>query len=198
MLFESTQSLLTIATELQSSADFSCQDIIDFTGLHCFKHGAAFDKMGYYSIFMNVFLSLHYWGLVNNVDDSISLCIYFRFMCNGTSILAAVWKQLWRKRNAALVTYKKRPRPSILFDILVFINREVILLRDGETSTFLLGNCKLPRYQYANYTDDIVKNCSTIHYSFYGKRIHKALLQRRLPYDAKSTAPAPVRQTEKY
>jgi hypothetical protein len=31
----------------------SCPDVAAFTGLRCFKHGAAFDKMGYYSIFLN-------------------------------------------------------------------------------------------------------------------------------------------------
>jgi hypothetical protein len=78
-LFEVTPSLKSIGKELENKNGYSCHDIAEFTGLSCFKHGAAFDKMGYYSIFMNVFCSLHYLGFIQNVDDSISLSIFLGF-----------------------------------------------------------------------------------------------------------------------
>jgi hypothetical protein len=83
-LFEADESMTTIASKLESDANHSCQEIRDFTGLSCFKHGAAFDKMGYYSIFPNVFLSLYYQGIVITTDDAISLCMFFGILCNGT------------------------------------------------------------------------------------------------------------------
>jgi hypothetical protein len=49
-----------------------------------FKHGAAFDKMGYFSILLNVFMSMFYMDILKMIDDSISLCMYFGLVCNGT------------------------------------------------------------------------------------------------------------------
>jgi hypothetical protein len=94
-LFENDLSLNELAPlfEKKDSAH-CCPDVAAFTGLRCFKHGAAFDKMGYYSIFLNFFFSLHYLGIANDIDDSISVSIYFGLLCNGTSNLAAAWKDV--------------------------------------------------------------------------------------------------------
>lgn len=94
-LFENPKSFKKIANGLLlSEGVYNCPEVTRFTGLKSVKYGAAFDKMGYYSIYLNVFLSMHYLGLVQTVDDAISLCIYFGLLCNGTSNLAATWKDL--------------------------------------------------------------------------------------------------------
>jgi hypothetical protein len=118
-LFEATPSLNAIATDLEHNKEFSCKEVMQYTGLACFKHGAAFDKMGYYSIFVNVFLSLHYFGMLTNIDDAISLCIFFGLMCDGTSSLAGTWKQLQLIGKSALKYYKKHKSQTILFEILI-------------------------------------------------------------------------------
>ena len=71
--------------------EYSCPDVETFCGLPCFKHGAAFDKMGYYSLLVNVFFTFYYKGIITNIDDSICLCMFFDLICNGTSALAAGW-----------------------------------------------------------------------------------------------------------
>jgi hypothetical protein len=89
-----TSSLNKLSLVYEKDPTTACPDIVRFTGLPCFKHGAAFDKMGYYSILLNVFLSMHYMGIITTIDDSISLCMYFGLLCNGTSNLAATWMDL--------------------------------------------------------------------------------------------------------
>ena len=164
-LFEATPSLNVIAKDLEHRKEFSCKEVIDYTSLDCFKHGAAFDKMGYYSIFVNVFLSLHYFGLVTNIDDAISLCIYFGFLCNGTSSLAGTWKQLHLNKKGALKFYKKNKYRTVLFEIMLRTNRSLLQSQQhgDDKSPLLFGNCKLPRFQYANYGDDIICNVKQIH-----------------------------------
>jgi hypothetical protein len=53
-LFEAEEPLNKIARSFKDVKDYSCPDVEAFSALHCFKHGAAFDKMGYYS-----FLSMY-------------------------------------------------------------------------------------------------------------------------------------------
>jgi len=163
-LFEATPSLNAIATDLEHNKEFSCKEVMQYTGLACFKHGAAFDKMGYYSIFVNVFLSLHYFGMLTNIDDAISLCIFFGLMCNGTSSLAGTWKQLQLIGKSALKYYKKHKSQTVLFEILIWTNDYLQKsTNDDKESPVLLGNCKLPRFQYANYAGDIACKVTNIH-----------------------------------
>lgn len=61
-LFENSKSLKTIATELVQRPEYQSPEVSRFTGLSCFKYGTAFDKMGYYSCFLNILLSMHYLG----------------------------------------------------------------------------------------------------------------------------------------
>ena len=118
-LFKAEQSLETIAMSLVDIPEFSCKEVTEFISSSCFKHGAAFDKMGYYSILVNVFLLLHYSGLVNNVDDAISLCIYFGFMCNGTSAFVAIWTHLCTKLQLSFGYYTKQKSSLKLLGLLV-------------------------------------------------------------------------------
>jgi hypothetical protein len=161
-LFEATESLVSIASQLESKKGFSCPDVKAFSGLRCFKHGAAFDKMGYYSIFVNVFITMHYKGFVQNLNDAISLCMYFGLMCNGTSSLAALWHELHSFEEEALSFYRDKKKKIKVFRLLITLDR------NRETSTkkgsiVLYGNCKSPRFQYANYANDIVGNAKEIH-----------------------------------
>jgi hypothetical protein len=120
-LFECKDLFATIANRWQDMKGYCCPDVRDFTGLvQCFKHGAAFDKMGYYSVFVNIFMtSMHYKGFIQNANDAISLCIYFGFMCNGTSILAALWHELHCYEKEALDFYQKKKKDIKLLRLLV-------------------------------------------------------------------------------
>lgn len=169
-LFERKESLQTIANQLQHKKGYSCPDVMEFTGLQCFKHGASFDKMGYYSIFVNVFMTMHYKGFIQNVNDAISLCIYFGFMCNGTSILAALWHELHCYEEEALVFYEKKKKDIKLLRLLITLerNRHKAMQKadkagGNKEATLLYGNCKCPRFQYANYASSIIENAKSIH-----------------------------------
>jgi hypothetical protein len=164
-LFEADESLNDIAIRLDRDPDHMCPDVKDFCGLQCFKHGAAFDKMGYYSVFVNVFLCLYYQGIVTSIDDSISLCMFFGIVCNGTSSLAAVWSSIHDNNDLVLKWLRNRHHQTKLFDCLMKLYRK----RFGNTGNnkkderVLYGNSKLPRYQYSNYASNIKENSEGVH-----------------------------------
>jgi hypothetical protein len=160
-LFENDDSLDNIGASLEMNPSTACSQITEFTGLNCFKMGAAFDKMGYYSIFLNVFLSLYYMGIIKTIDDSISLCIYFGLICNGTSNLAATWKNVCDNVDFCLQWLAKKDASTKLFNILVFLERQRRQTRNEDIN--LLGSCKLYRYQYSNYATIIENEADIIH-----------------------------------
>lgn len=123
-LFENDNSLDNIGAIFEMNPSTACSQVTEFTGLNCFKMGAAFDKMGYYSIFLNVFLSLFYMGIIKTIDDSISLCIYFGLICNGTSNLAATWKNVCDNVDFCKQWLAKKDASTKLFNILVFLERQ--------------------------------------------------------------------------
>lgn len=160
-LFEHDVSLDKLAQEYENSAGHSCTEVQKFTGLICFKHGAAFDKMGYYSIFINFFLSLHYLGLATDIDDSISICIYFGLLCNGTSNLAATWNAIHDNLDFALKWCKDNNDSTRLFRLLIHLETE--RRKTDKTKKVLYGCCKLYRFQYANYGCEIVEEADMVH-----------------------------------
>ena len=148
-LFENDKSLETLGAHFETNPMTACPQITEFTGLRCFKLGAAFDKMGYYSIFLNVFFSLFYIGVLETIDDSISLCIYFGLICNGTSNLAATWKNLCDNIDFCEDWLSKQETLTKMFELLIFLERQ--RQRTENEDKALLGSCKLYRYQYSNY-----------------------------------------------
>jgi hypothetical protein len=162
-LFEMNESFHKTALKLENEEDHKCLDVKEQCGLSCFKHGAPFDKMGYYSVFVNIFLCFYYKGICTTIDDSISLCIFFGCICNGTSSLAAAWYSLYEVEGGAVKWMKKKQHETKLFDLLVKLERNRSsdkLKKDGSVS---IGNCKLPRFQYANYADTLIENAESIH-----------------------------------
>jgi hypothetical protein len=153
---------------------YECPEVSSFTGLSCFRHGAAFDKMGYYSIFLNVLMSMHYLGLITTINDTISICIYFGLLCNGTSNLAAAWNDIEHNLDFARGWLSEKEESTRIFSLL-------ILLEDRRRSNIkskqvLWGCCKLPRYQYGNYGTSIVEEIALIHSS-----VKDFILQRSRP-----------------
>jgi len=162
-LFEADESLERIALRLEGDAEHGCPDIKEFTGLSCFKHGAAFDKMGYYSILLNIFLSLYYKEILKDIDDAIGLCMYFGLLCNGTSALAAVWSSIAENEDGVKKwILKHKCVDTKMFQLLckLYKKRFGVSKKGGKV---LYGCCKLPRYQYANHAPMIIENASTIH-----------------------------------
>jgi len=164
-LFEAQESLNDIGNRLENNVDNMCADVKEFCGLQCFKHGAAFDKMGYYSIFVNVFLCLYYQGMVASIDDSISLCMFFGLVCNGTSSLAAVWSSIYENNDLVLKWLRKRHNHTKLFDCLMKMYRKRFSTvgNKKKDDKVLYGNSKLPRYQYSNYSSNIMENSESVH-----------------------------------
>jgi hypothetical protein len=160
-LFENKLSLNKLAMHYESQEKHSCPEITVFTGLSCFKHGAAFDKMGYYSIFINVLLSFHYLGIVTDIDDSISMCIYFGLLCNGTSNLAAAWTDIHKHLDFAFQWCHEHNDSTRLLNLLVYLEKE--RRRKDKTSKIMYGCCKMPRFQYANYTSNILEDADMVH-----------------------------------
>jgi hypothetical protein len=177
-LFENSDSLDKLARTFESDQHYSCPDITRFTGLSCFKQGAAFDKMGYYSILLNVFFSLHYMDILTSVDDSISLCIYFGLICNGTSNLAATWKYLLQNISFCKEwCSRKESNSTKLFNLLVFLEKQKRKSNKGDKD--LLGSCKLPRYQYSNYAAFIEAEADVIHCLIKDFLLHRIEKQTR-------------------
>jgi len=161
-LFEGKESMTTIALQLENHPDHCCPNIKEFTGLTCFKHGAAFDKMGYYSIFVNVFLCFYYKNIIINTDDAVSLCMYFGLLCNGTSSLAAVWNSIYKNTEAVKRWLGKRHHPTKLFECLYKLYGKRVGANKAER-TVLYGNSMLPRYQYANHASMIIDSANEIY-----------------------------------
>ena len=162
-LFEADESLNDIADNLRSNVNHCCADVKEFCGLDCFKHGAAFDKMGYYSIFVNVFFCLYYKGVAANVDDCISLCMFFGLVCNGTSSLAGVWSCIYEHDKQVMKWLEKRDYHTKLFDCLMKLYCKRYGLKNNKDGHVLYGNSKLPRYQYSGYATSIMDNAESIH-----------------------------------
>jgi hypothetical protein len=158
-LFQHEKCLNEIGTVLENEESTSCQDIKTFCGMSCFKKGAAFDKMGYYSIFVNVFMTMYYKDIISSVDDFISLCMYFGLLCNGTSSLVAIWNRMQCKFEYTKEWCSRKKDKTRLFRLLVFFDKE----GHGDRNNALVGNCKLPRYQFANYAENIIGQATNIH-----------------------------------
>jgi hypothetical protein len=60
-LFEDEICLDTLGSRLEKDPTHSCPEVVRYTGLSCFKNGAAFDKMGYYSILSMSFYLYIIW-----------------------------------------------------------------------------------------------------------------------------------------
>ena len=94
------------------------------------------------------------------MDDSISLCMYFGLVCNGTSSLAVVWARLKREQDNALKYIRRKKYATRLFKVLV---RLELGGDPTKKDSILHGNSKAPRFQYPNYGNDIVTNRKVIH-----------------------------------
>jgi len=169
-LFEHEEALDDIGQQYEQKLSNRCDDLSAFCGTKCFKMGAAFDKMGYYSIFVNVFISMFYNKVILNVDDSIGLCMYFGLLCNGTSNLTSVWNELQKRFIIAKQFYDDRVNEKTrVFQLLVMLDKD----KRRDTTNKVVGNCKLPRFQFANYSEYVIEQSETIH-----QRIKDFLLSR--------------------
>jgi hypothetical protein len=159
-MFENSLCLNKLGDSWEINSATACPDIARFTRTPCFKQGAAFDKMGYYSIVINVFLSLHYMGVITTLDDSISFCMYFGLLCNGTSNLAATWVGVAEQHDFAKEWCARKKTGTKVFNLLVFLEKK---RRETDNSIELMGSCKLPRFQYANYSAGVIAEANLIH-----------------------------------
>jgi hypothetical protein len=92
---------------------------------------AAFDIMGYYSIFSHIHLSLHFHEFLLTKKDAIDLCVYFGLICAGTSCLARTWGKILSRVDHFHAMYLNHG----LFNVLCA----------AEPEATNLGNAVLPR-----------------------------------------------------
>ena len=119
--------------------------------------------MGYYSIFINIFLSLYYKDILQNVDDAIiGLCMFFGLMCNGTSSLAAVWNATYENKRGVKKWLGKRHHQTKLFACLYKLYKKCFGSGEADGKV-LYGNCKLQRYQYAGHSSMLIDSANNIH-----------------------------------
>lgn len=122
---------------------------------------ASFDKMGFLSIVLHVFFSLHFHKFIKTEDDSISFCLYFGLFCNGTVQLAKVWETIIAERVAFAESVSLLNRDLFWIferaDLKVFLN-------NGEPGTAnptkwndRTGSSQLPRFQFNTHGPAVIK-----------------------------------------
>jgi len=86
-LFERTEPFCSVAENLMQDPRRHNSSY----GIDYFANAAFFEKSGFYAIFVQVLLSLHFNHLAKSEEDVIGICIYFGCFNNGTMQLAKVW-----------------------------------------------------------------------------------------------------------
>jgi hypothetical protein len=146
----SKKSIDDLGKDLENEQKRICEEVTSLCGVRCFKSVAGFEKIGYYSIVLNVFFSLFYSKIIENIDDSISLCMYFGLLCNGTSNLCSVWTKV--KDHLQFATDFCSSKPGD--DTCIF---HLLTIPGKDSMNEHVGNCKLHRYQFANYSEAILR-----------------------------------------
>lgn len=147
-IFEHEESFSNFAEQMTKNFENVASNV---TMKH-FRTLASFDKMGFLSIVLHVFFSLHFHGFIKTEDDSIDFCIYFGCFCNGIVQLAKVWQQILADKGA-----QADSPPSVernCFWLLERADLKVFLVgKDNETVDPATWNAKtgcslLPMFQF--------------------------------------------------
>ena len=87
----------------------------------------SFDKLGYLSIFLHIFLSLFCHGFILSKNDAIGFNMYFGFVQNGTTVMVTIWQYLLRNKKTILpLIATMRPTcPYYLFELCVDRERKM-------------------------------------------------------------------------
>lgn len=87
----------------------------------------SFDKLGYLSIFLHIFLSLFCHGFISSKNDAIGFNMYFGFVQNGTTVMVTIWQYLLRNKKTILpLIATMRPTcPYYLFELCVGRERKM-------------------------------------------------------------------------
>jgi hypothetical protein len=129
--------------------------------LNHFHTLASFDKMGFLSIVLHVFFSLHFHNFVKTEDDSISFCLYFGLFCNGTVQLVKVWQTILADRVAFAESVSLLNRDLFWIferaDLKVFLNSEEPGIADPTKWNDRTGNSQLPRFQFNTHGPAVIK-----------------------------------------
>lgn len=91
---------------------------------------ACFEKLGFYSIFVHVLLSLHAHGYIKSKWDVRCLCYYFGLIQNGTSVMVAVWDDLIKNKRTYipfLPSFRKEKGEKSLLILLNSCERRIRL-----------------------------------------------------------------------
>jgi hypothetical protein len=86
--------------------------------------------------------------------------MFFGLLCNGTSSLSSVWKEI--KDHETFVKEfcsKKHGDGTKIFRLLVLLDKQ----KRGDNTNKLVGNCKLPRFQFANHGEHVIHGATSIH-----------------------------------
>ena len=136
-------------------------------GIDYYANAASFKKTGFYSIFLQVLLSLHFHDFACSEHDVTGLCIYFGCFNNGTMQLAKVWRRiLLSKKYYTDLFWSENCNPDQAYQSLlgILFHADYELFKEsghhGDSKdkwTSLIGNSDAFRFQKD------VAGCAKIH-----------------------------------
>ena len=155
--FERAESFADYANQMVGQS----QHVSSSITMNHFHTLASFDKMGFLSIVLHVFFSLHFHKFIQTEDDSISFCLYFGLFCNGTVQLVKVWQTILAERVAFAESVSLHNRDLFWIferaDLQVFLNSGEPGTVDPTKWNDRTGNSHLPRFQFNTHGPAVIK-----------------------------------------
>jgi len=129
-------------------------NVADNVSIKHFHTTASFDKIGFLSIVLHVFFSLHYHGVVKTEDYAIDFSLYFGCFCNGTVQLVKVWQYILANNVEVHDQFAPSSVEGNLFrlleraDLKCFLAHTIQKPADKTKWNQMTGNSQIPRYQF--------------------------------------------------
>ena len=149
-IFEREESFSNFAERMSGLPEH----VADVVPIKHFHTTASFDKIGFLSIVLHVFFSLHFHGVVKTEDDAIDFCLYFGCFCNGTVQLVKVWQYILSNNVVQQDQSVPSSAEGSLFRLLERADLKCFLAHtedkpvDKTKWNMMTGNSQIPRYQF--------------------------------------------------
>jgi len=120
------------------------------------RSSACFEKMGFYSIYLHVLLSMHVHGFIKSKWDVRCLGYFFGSIQNGTSVLVAVWDELMANKHCYLAfipALHEKKRETCLLVLLNSCERRIRLRKAMTCSAFSSGGEAKHCLNESDYSD---------------------------------------------
>ena len=147
-IYEHEESFSNFADRMAETSDHVSSSV---ASKH-FQTSPSFNKMGFLSIVLLVFSSLHFRGFIKTDDDSFDLSLYFGYFCNGTVQLVKVWQHILTDKVSYAESLSLQNRNCFWLleraDLKVFLQSKETDMVDPMKWNDKLGNSQLPRFQF--------------------------------------------------